>query len=134
MAAQVNVRAQVLRIAQMSYETNERVGHGRAVARTVLQGLLDGSGPMVDDFVEMLFNQVGGFIPCLAADRAAVIALTEQSAQHPFDRAELSTNRFELLKSCLERLVGSLARGLRQPGSSFGLTRNCRRVRCIAVR
>jgi hypothetical protein len=78
MAAQVNVRAQVLRIAQMSYETNERVGHGRAVARTVdLQGLLDGSGPLIDDFVEMLFNQVRGFIPGLPADRAAVIALTE---------------------------------------------------------
>ncbi len=114
---------------------SSKCSSGGAVARTVvLQGLLDASGPLVDDFVEMLFDQVGGFIPSLPADKAAVIAFAEQSAQHPFDRAELSTNRFKLFGSCLERLVGSLARGLRQRRSSFRLTRNSRRVRCIAVR
>ena len=111
MPAQVNVRANIVRIAQMVKESDERIDHVVWAAFLVellvpMDDVCDRFSPLLHDAVEVPIDQVGGLGANLdALGRAAPNRLAPKTRQRLLDLGELASYRLQLFGSWLNRRV-----------------------------
>jgi len=63
---------------------------------------------LLDDSVEIRFDQIGSPAACLAAYSPSVVSPAKQPRQHSFDGAELSSDLIEILRCRLNCTIGRL--------------------------
>jgi len=129
MAPEMDVSLQVVGITEMAHETDERVSHARAIQSLLVmrnflqqshvgqrllggrsQHLFDCAGPLLNDFIEICFDQIGRSTACLAANPPSVVSAPEDLCQHSLDGIQLSPNLLEILGRSYVLGVGWLMR------------------------
>ncbi len=109
-AAQMNVGLDVIGVAQMVSEADERVGEiiaealGRAArGRRTAEDGIDGGAPLLDESDELIVDKLGNRGPRGEAFGRAAVRIVEQRNEKRLDPAERPAYRGDLFCAGLER-------------------------------